>query len=88
MLLLKSLMGFVGKARRSGVVLIGVGSFLSEAFWDERRIADCATAEWTDAGPVSPCVYYSPMKGRLGQLAGTSKSVEQEHELAMKGGTL
>ncbi len=88
MLLLRSLMGFLGKTRRSGVVLIGVGSFLSESFWDERRIADCATVEWTDAGPVSPCVYHSPMKGRLGQLAGTSKSVELEHKLTIKEGTL
>ncbi|NQU24641.1 MAG: radical SAM protein [Candidatus Nealsonbacteria bacterium] len=86
--LLKSMMGLLAKARRSGIVLIGVGSFLSEAFWDERRIADCATVEWTDTGPVSPCVYYSPMKSHLGQLVGTSESVEPEHELTTKGGML
>ena len=63
-LLLKSLSGFLGNSRRSGITIIGVGSFLSDMFWDEARIADCATVEWTDGGPVSPCVNYSKWKGR------------------------
>ncbi len=67
--LMKHLAGFLLGSKRRGMVIIGIGSVLTEQFFDQQRISSCATSELTKDGPISLCVHYSPMQNRCCQTA-------------------
>jgi molybdenum cofactor biosynthesis enzyme MoaA len=62
--LLPHLLGSLTGRGQRGIVLLGIGGFCSEEFFDLARIARCATMLSTSEGPVSPCLHYQPPRPR------------------------
>ena len=57
-MLLAHLRGFLSGKGSRGLVVVGIGGFLREDFYDESRVERCPTTIATPQGPVSPCVHF------------------------------
>ncbi|MFA5147695.1 MAG: radical SAM protein [Candidatus Omnitrophota bacterium] len=57
--LLGSLSGVFPGISKKRAIIIGIGSYASASFRDQKKISRCATSQVTSAGLVSPCMYDS-----------------------------